>query len=419
MKSWTRSVIYYYFYSFFGNSVFPRGVFVLYLVHYHVTNFQVGVLETTLFATSLILEVPLGVVADRYGRKILVLTGYILFCITALGMVITREFVYFAILFALEGLAFAAISGADQAVLFDVLKASGNESRYATVFSRTSAISASALAIAIVVGGYAYEKSIQLPFVLFAGFSLVALLSFSGIADVGDDETIYAGSKSSPSFGEPWKEMLVRYRRYFSSRDGRSLVLFSLGFGLFLSATTPYLIFGQRLLEWYKFRPSSASWAIAGAEVVSAAAFLAVPTFMRVMSRKKLMLYSIGLGSGLIAFNLLEIRGLAPFLLVLVSIFPSIGGIVFNTQIQEQLPSSIRASGLSVASGIVSCSIAISYLAYGALFSYFSPPVAVGFSAVAPVCGIPLILLAMKTTNKGIDESSKLASTAPANNKKS
>lgn len=62
----------------FANLAFGRGIFILYLHDRGITLTQIGLLMTLQTLVMVILEVPLGVAADRTQRKYLLLAGLVL-----------------------------------------------------------------------------------------------------------------------------------------------------------------------------------------------------------------------------------------------------------------------------------------------------------------------------------------------------
>jgi MFS family permease len=74
-----------------------------------------------------ILQAPTGALADHIGRKrVLALSGA-LFCFTVLGFGFTTSYVLLFFDYVLWAFAQSSRSGADQALVYDSLKAAGKE----------------------------------------------------------------------------------------------------------------------------------------------------------------------------------------------------------------------------------------------------------------------------------------------------
>jgi MFS family permease len=90
---------------------------------------QIFGLQTWFMLSSFLMEVPTGAVADRFGRKVSVaLGGFLLATATLLYGAVPRLAVFVAAE-ALFAVAIALISGADEALAYDSLLASGREAR--------------------------------------------------------------------------------------------------------------------------------------------------------------------------------------------------------------------------------------------------------------------------------------------------
>ena len=60
---------FYYTLSILMSLDVQRSLFVLYLLQLGITQGEIGVLQSFLFFSSVALEIPSGLLADRYGRK--------------------------------------------------------------------------------------------------------------------------------------------------------------------------------------------------------------------------------------------------------------------------------------------------------------------------------------------------------------
>ncbi len=164
--------------SFFSSLIFQRGIFVLYLLECGLSNTQVSMLQTGLFAANFLMEIPTGIFADRFGRRWSMVVGSLLAIVNAVGMAFCRDFGLFLALFAIEGIGFAFRSGANTALLYDSLKALRREGEYVRIISRITALSSIALAAAMALGGYLKVISWSAVFLLYAAsVSIAAVLT--------------------------------------------------------------------------------------------------------------------------------------------------------------------------------------------------------------------------------------------------
>jgi MFS family permease len=98
-----------------------RGLFVLYLLQLGITQGQIGILQSFLFFSCVALEIPSGLLADRYGRKHSLILGFLGLFISGIGFLLFSDFIPFALIFCLFGASIAMGSGADRALLYDNL----------------------------------------------------------------------------------------------------------------------------------------------------------------------------------------------------------------------------------------------------------------------------------------------------------
>jgi Arabinose efflux permease len=64
--------------------------------------------------------IPAGIVSDRIGRKPLIVTGYALFIILSAGLVFVTGYLILPLFFALYGIFFAFVDGAQRAFVVDL-----------------------------------------------------------------------------------------------------------------------------------------------------------------------------------------------------------------------------------------------------------------------------------------------------------
>ena len=100
-----------------GGFILP--IYVLYFRYFCITLFQVALLAAVFEASVLVFEIPTGLFADRYGRKLSVGIGFFLFAVSGLVFLLYRNFTGFLMAEVLFGLAEAFISGAGEALAVD------------------------------------------------------------------------------------------------------------------------------------------------------------------------------------------------------------------------------------------------------------------------------------------------------------
>ncbi|HAP57427.1 MAG TPA: hypothetical protein DCR02_06480 [Sphaerochaeta sp.] len=115
---------------------------------------QVSLLLALWSLPVVILEVPSGVLADRWSRKSMILLSCLLKAVCFLFWAINPSFLFFAFGFLCWGVSEAFSSGAEEALLFESLKSQGKEGRFEQVYGRAMAASSGAVALSSFSGGY-------------------------------------------------------------------------------------------------------------------------------------------------------------------------------------------------------------------------------------------------------------------------
>jgi MFS family permease len=111
-------------------------LFAPYLYHFvtstrGLSTLEFGFLQSIYYFVAVSLEVPSGVVADRFGRKQALVLGALLTVAGSLLRIVAFDFWVFAMAEVLFAAALALVSGADSALLYDSLDADGRSNEYA------------------------------------------------------------------------------------------------------------------------------------------------------------------------------------------------------------------------------------------------------------------------------------------------
>jgi MFS family permease len=147
------------------------------------TTAEVGLMAAVYAAVPPIIEIPSGVLADRWSRRGVLIVASIAASVSVLiGGISTNVATYFLSAFFL-GVFLAMRSGTVEAVLYDtVLEATGNSDEFEARLGRVRLIESSALVVSALTGGLlATLTTLRLTYFLtipFTALSIVALLRF-------------------------------------------------------------------------------------------------------------------------------------------------------------------------------------------------------------------------------------------------
>lgn len=163
-----------YILSFLWRSWFWLGVWVFYYLRF--TDYAgIGFLEAVMITTSSLGEIPTGAIADIVGKKKAV---NIAFAMSALGnFIMAFAPNYYVLLLSIITMTLGGCfySGSLEALVYDSLKESKNESMFDKVIARMTSLQNLGLAVSGIVGGYLYSINVSLPFI---GVGLAYVIGF-------------------------------------------------------------------------------------------------------------------------------------------------------------------------------------------------------------------------------------------------
>lgn len=124
---------------------------------------EVSVLFAIWTVAALVFEVPTGLIADKYPRKYVLISGELINATAFLVWLFTPTFFGYAAGFVLWGAAYALKSGAYQALVYDELASTGESKGYTKMMSRIKATEFSGMLLAFTcayllsIGGVNYN----------------------------------------------------------------------------------------------------------------------------------------------------------------------------------------------------------------------------------------------------------------------
>lgn len=152
--------------------------------------------------TIVLLEVPTGILADKRGRKLLLLTDAVLGCCEFLLLLYATEFWHFAAIIVLTGVGRSASSGAENALLYDTLRQAGQEKNFERDLGRLNAIDGFAVILAALAGGFlAGRFGLELNYWLSLASMLVSLAATMLLVEPARDGGSAAGHTAGSAAG--------------------------------------------------------------------------------------------------------------------------------------------------------------------------------------------------------------------------
>lgn len=397
-----RSIQAVYLYLILGNTLaasFIWGINTIFLLDAGLSNFQAFLANAFFTAGQVIFEIPTGIVADTFGRRMSYLLGaFTLAVSTALYLFMWQihgPFWGWAVSSALLGLGFTFFSGALEAWLVDALRATEFQGRLESVFSKGQMVGGGAMLVGSVAGGViAQMTNLGVPYILRSAILFINFATaFFLMKDLGF---------TPKGYSHPLTEMKAILKNSISHGFGNPPVRWLMLAAPFTMGVSFYIFYALQpfLLELYG---NSKAYSIAG--LVAAIAALAqiaggflAPHIRKIFVKKTNALVA---GTFLTALALILVATVHGFWLALVLIF--VWGLLFasllpirQAYINSLIPSEQRATVLSFDSLMGSSGGIFIQPTLGKIADVWSYSVSYGAAAIFQFMAIPFILLAKR-----------------------
>ncbi len=149
---------------------------------------EIGLAETVFHITSLIFEIPSGILADIYGRKKMLLVSHIMAMIGNMIMVFSDGLGLVCLSFVFHALTYNFASGSGDALAYDSLKSVNQEERYEKYFSNQTIIYRIGTAVSTLCAGAALFMGYQLAYFISALTHVVTFWFTCGLVEVKTEE---------------------------------------------------------------------------------------------------------------------------------------------------------------------------------------------------------------------------------------
>lgn len=188
MKNIKKQINILYLTTALGN-ISVTGAWVAILAARGFSLVQIGFAETIFHITSLIFEIPSGMLADIYGRKKMLLVSQMMAIIGNGVMALSDGFGLVCVSMFFIALSYNFASGSGDALAYDSLKLVGQQDRYEKYFSNEMIIYRIGNAVSTLCAGLALVMGYRWAYLISVGSHLITLLFTCGLEEVkGDSE---------------------------------------------------------------------------------------------------------------------------------------------------------------------------------------------------------------------------------------
>jgi DHA3 family tetracycline resistance protein-like MFS transporter len=367
-------------------------------VVYQVTVVELNPLQLVLVGTLLestifLCEVPTGVVADVYSRRLSIITGYLLIGAGFLVEGALARFETVLLAQVLWGLGYTFTSGATQAWITDEV---GDE-RAARVFLRGSQIGTLSGLAGIPISVLLASANVRLPIVIggalfgLAGVTLALIMPEAGFKPVPTDER------------ESWRTMMRTFRAGLRVVRAQTVLITFVGISIFFGLYSEGMdrLWTAHLLTNFSLPSPAGLKPVTWFGLIGAAGMLLSVLFTEIVRRRldttnqRQIVHLMRVLSGLmvisiITFGLAQWFGLALIAFLLFGMVRSTTGPIFNAWLNPHIESGVRATVFSMTSQVD----AISQVAGGPGLGYIGTRFSIRAAIVASgVVLSPVLLL--------------------------
>ncbi|MDQ8209317.1 hypothetical protein QEH52_17450 [Coraliomargarita sp. SDUM461003] len=361
-----RNVRSFTLFRMFFSARFYYPVYALLFLDYGLTLAQFGLLNGLWAVTIVLLEVPSGALADTVGRRNLLILAGICMLLEMFVLLLVPVgasgwlFGFFALNRVLSGAAEAAASGADEALVYDSLKAAGLEDRWGHVLERVQRDTSLAFFFAMMIGAAVYDPEMVNAVLQFVGAPFlveqaqlvklpIALTFFSGgivfwmALRMREAPTGRALSVRA-TLAQSWRQTGAAARWIWATPLPFAIILAAM---VIDSSVRQFLTLASEY--WNVIELPIASYGLIGAGMSLMGLF--VPRFARLLTEKStplknFLLTGAAVFTGLLGLGLaVPIWGILPAILLYASI--QLTGFFVSLYLNEAAPSEQRATVLS------------------------------------------------------------------------
>ncbi len=149
---------------------------------------QIGFAETLFHVTSIIFEIPSGVLADVIGRKKMLVISNLLSIVACLIMACTSGFAGVCLSFFFNAVSWNFSTGSGDALAYDSLKTVKEEERYVKYASNQTIIYRVATAVSTLCAGLALILGYRIAYLLSVVNHMIAMFFLFGLKEVEHTE---------------------------------------------------------------------------------------------------------------------------------------------------------------------------------------------------------------------------------------
>ena len=380
------------FTSYFGITSF----WILFFIQNGLSLLQIGLLESIFHGTSLLCEIPSGMLADRFSYKTNLYLARLASIVSSIFILFGQgNFWIYALAMTVSAWSYNFDSGTSTAFLYDSAVEAGQKDRYLQISSFLSGVAEVTRTLGTVVAGFFVHGALAWTYYIAIGLSLLSIVLIFLMKE--------PESKSGERNHLTLKRILVVVKQEWQEKP----VLFYWMFTYQLVGTIMcmfYFYYQQKISDLVSWQVSLIM--LVGSGINLLAVYLASQIGKKWNSNQvfPVLVALTGLALFLVAFK-------TPFaylsVYLLTNALYAVYQPIYYNELQSYLPSSVRATMLSINSMMFSLSMIVIFPLTGWLID------TCGFVAVFLVIGLitllsfPLLVIGLGKMGKILNEGTK------------
>ena len=171
-----RNINLFYLYRFFWMGLYFLSILFVFYEARGLSFFEITTLGVVWSAFAFLLEVPTGILSDRWSRKYTLVLSSLFSIIMCLVFIYSQNYLLFVIATLFYALRDTFYSGTVNSLLYDSLQELGREKEFEKILGRSNFFHAFSLVIASIIGSYLIALGFSIPFVVSGIFMLLTFL---------------------------------------------------------------------------------------------------------------------------------------------------------------------------------------------------------------------------------------------------
>lgn len=381
-----------YGFTFLQSFNLTHGFWMIYLASKGMSLVQLGILEGIFHITSFLMETPTGAIADIFGRKTSRILGRFFIIAYILLTLYGETFLHFQISFVFCAIGWNLESGAGEAMVYDSLKETGEETRFMKVQGINEVVYQIALGLALLIGGWIALHSYE---DLYLG-QVVVLIASILLATLFRETKIDKRDRKKMNLRTSIKDQYIgSFQVVRGNRRLIYLILFINALGIFTTTTFFYM---QIYCKVNGVQENAIGLLFAASGGIGALGGLFAYRLERFFKEKRL-LYLLPVLFMIVMWGMVRFQtAVGAFLLI--GFIDSLMFVVYSDYINRLLPSERRATLLSFSNMVFSFFMIFLFPAFGLIGEHFDLETAFTVTAMIATVLAVINLVILKRHSK-------------------